>query len=608
MLELAGIIIFGILAQWIAWRLRIPAILPLIMIGLLVGPISTLWTADGGKWLEPRFNGNEGFFPGESLFWFVSLAIGIILFEGGLTLRTKEFKGVGTAIIRLITVGSLITFLGAGLVSHYLVGLQWPIAFLFGALIIVTGPTVIAPILRNVPLKRTVATVLKWEGILIDPLGALVAVLMFEFIISGEGGGYTAHAMIQFGKILLTGFGLGALSAWILYQFIKREWLPHYLLNVFTLAAVLTVFVLSDMVAQESGLLSVVIMGMVLGNLDTPKLKNILDFKESLSVLLISILFILLAANITLDELSLILNWKCFLLFGFVILILRPLSVFLSTYKSGLVLREKLYIGWIGPRGIVAAGIASLFGIRLSLNGIEDAEYITPLVFLIVMGTVFFAAISARPVARLLGVIQKASEGILIIGATKAPRLIASYLQDSGRHVVLVDNNSGNVKKALSSGLEAFQANIYSDDLSDHFELLDMGYLMALTSSPEVNSYACTKFQADFGEKGTFRLLGPDEMSLPKDELPVQGLFSSTDDFINLSEVARDYPEITEYPVDTDSEFHALMERFQTRMNIIPLFIKEPDGNLEIVPAKFEQVSIEEDSHIVCLGKPLAEE
>ncbi|HHH49663.1 MAG TPA: cell shape-determining protein, partial [Saprospiraceae bacterium] len=190
MVEFAGIIVLGIFAQWLAWRYKVPAILPLILIGLGVGPISTLYTEDGLKLIEPIFDikTGHGLFPGQSLFYFVSLSIGIILFEGGLTLKKKEIEGVGASIVRLITMGSAVTFVGAGLAAHYIMNLNWDISFLFAGLIIVTGPTVIAPILQNIPLNRNVATVLKWEGILIDPIGALVAVLVFEFIVSSHGG------------------------------------------------------------------------------------------------------------------------------------------------------------------------------------------------------------------------------------------------------------------------------------------------------------------------------------------------------------------------------------------------------------------------------------
>lgn len=209
MLELAGIIILGILAQWIAWRFKLPAILPLILVGLLVGPLATLFTEDHTKIIEPVWDGEKGLFPGEGLFYFVSLAISIILFEGGLTLKRAEIRNVGPVITKLITVGTLITFIAGGIVAHYIFDLSWKVSFLFSSLIIVTGPTVITPILRNIPLKKDISTVLKWEGILIDPIGALVAVLVFEFISVGEGQAYTQTALIEFGKIILFGLTFG---------------------------------------------------------------------------------------------------------------------------------------------------------------------------------------------------------------------------------------------------------------------------------------------------------------------------------------------------------------------------------------------------------------
>lgn len=609
MIELAGIIVLGILAQWLAWRIKVPAILPLIIIGLLVGPLSAYMTENGAKLLEPVYNEatETGLFPGEYLFYFVSLSIGIILFEGGLTLKRKEISDVGPVILKLITVGSFITFLGAGLAAHYIMGLNWAISFLFAALIIVTGPTVIAPILQNVPLNRNVSTVLKWEGILIDPIGALVAVIVFEFIRSTEGSmAYTSHAFITFTQIIFIGLALGAVAAWSLYQLIKHDLIPHYLLNVFTLAFVLTVFVFSDMIAHESGLLSVVIMGMVLGNMEVPRIKDILDFKESLSVLLISILFILLAANIDIAELELVLkDWRSYALLGFVAFVLRPLGVFFSTRGSDLKVKEKLFISWVGPRGIVAAGIASLFGITLTRENIEGAEYITPLVFLIVLGTVFLNAASARIVARLLKVIQETSEGILIVGSSTASRVIGKYLQDNGRHVVLIDNNDYNVRKAVNMGLKAFNLNIYSDDLSEQFDLLDTGYLIAMTSSPDVNEYAARHYARLFGENGTYRLISPDEMQQDPSEIPQQGIFSFTDDFINISEVARDYPVLHEAPVSTVDELTAMLRRLNSETKSIPVFIKTKEEHLEIIPAKPEEMEIEEGFKIVYLGKEL---
>lgn len=583
MIELAGIIILGILAQWFAWKFKIPAILPLILIGLLVGPIaSEFLTEDGTKWIEPVWNGEKGLFPGEGLYYFVSLAISIILFEGGLTLKRSEIETVGPVITKLITLGSAVTFFGAGIVAHFIFNLSWDLSFLFSGLIIVTGPTVITPILRNIPLKKDISTVLKWEGILIDPIGALVAVLVFEFISVEGDSGFTKTALIEFGKIVLFGTTFGFTFAHALAFAINKKLIPHYLLNVVSLSVVLLVFVESEIFAHESGLLAVVVMGMVLGNSKLDNLKELLYFKESLSVLLISILFILLAANINIEDLMLLYNWKTAALFAIVVFIIRPLAVFISTNGSKLSLNEKFFISWVGPRGIVAAGIASLFGSKLIKQGVAGAEYITPLVFMIVLGTVLLNATTARLFAKMVGVFLTKSEGILIIGASKASRLLGQYLKTNDRHVVLIDSNQDNIKKAKELGLEAFDTNIYSETLTDNIELNDVGYLMALTGNTDINKYAINKFSKQFGENGSFRLISTEEM-LNQNSNPQEGLFSHTDDYNSLIKVAKNYPSIKEIDINDKAHYDMLIDITSKNKDIIPLFVKDDKGELNII-------------------------
>lgn len=605
MLELAGIVILGILAQWVAWKFKIPAILPLILIGLFVGPIAAEFLSeDGSKWIEPIWNGQQGLFPGEGLYYFVSLAISIILFEGGLTLKRNEIKTLGPVITKLITLGAFVTFLGAGVAAHYVFNLHWEMAFLFSALIIVTGPTVITPILRNIPLKKDVSAVLKWEGILIDPIGALVAVLVFEFISVGGGGGFTKTALIGFGKILLFGFTFGFTFAHALAFVINKKLIPHYLLNVVSLSTVLLVFVVSNIFAHESGLLSVVVMGMVLGNNKLENIKELLYFKESLSVLLISILFILLAANINIEDMLLLYNWNTAILFAIVVFVIRPVSVFLSTAGSNLKTNEKLFVSWVGPRGIVAAGIASLFGSKLIKLGVDGAEYITPLVFTMVLGTVMLNATTARLLARVLGVFLLKSDGILIIGAGQFSRLIASYLLKNGRHVVLIDTNANNVQKAKDLDLEAIKKDIYEEDLTDNIELNDVGYLLSLTGNPDINRFAINKFSEQFGENGSFRLITPEEMNNP-DKNPKEGLFSHSDDFIKLTEVARKYPKIHEMEIDSKAHYHSVIDITKNDDDIVPLFIKRKSGFLDIIPAFNKEIKLDNDSKLVYLGKKI---
>ncbi len=601
MLELAGIIILGILAQWFAWKFKIPAILPLILIGLLVGPIAAEFLSkDGTKWIEPIWNGKNGLFPGDGLYYFVSLAISIVLFEGGLTLKRSEIKTVGPVITKLITLGSAITFFGAGIVAHYIFNLNLDLSFLFSGLIIVTGPTVITPILRNIPLKKDVSTVLKWEGILIDPIGALVAVLVFEFISVGGGSGFTKVALMEFGKILLFGTTFGFTFAHALAFFINKKLIPHYLLNVVSLSAVLLVFVLSEIFAHESGLLAVVVMGMVLGNSKLENLKELLYFKESLSILLISMLFILLSANINIEDLMLLYTWKTASLFAIVVFVIRPIAVFASTRNSKLKVNEKLFISWVGPRGIVAAGIASLFGSKLMKQGVEGAEYITPLVFMIVLGTVLFNATTARLFAKMVGVFLKSSNAILIIGASSPARLIAKYLKENGKRVILIDANNDYVDKAVKSDLDAFRIDIYNEDLSDNIELNDVGYLLAMTSSEAVNQYALDNFSTSFGEHGSYRLSTSDEIINTKE--PLDKVFTYKDDYINLIEAYRDSPKINEVVIASEEDYKTMISKTFDLVKSVPLFVKK-DDKLFLLPEFDKFKGSKDNCSLIYLGE-----
>ena len=610
MLELAGIIVLGVIAQWLAWKTKVPAILPLIIIGLFTGPIWSEFIGGGTPLIHSTYDSEigKGLFAGKNLFYFVSLAIGIILFEGGLTLKRTELRGVAPAIVNLITVGSLVTFIGGGLLAHYIMGLSWPISFLFAGLIIVTGPTVIAPILRNIPLSKNVSTVLKWEGILIDPIGALVAVLVYEFILSGHDNPFTVEALQKFGLIVLVGFSMGFSMAYALYFMLKKHLIPHYLLNVCTLGLVLFAFVISHELAHESGLLTVVVMGLVLANINTPYLDHILDFKETLTLLLISVLFILLSANISYDQLEMVFTRQAMFLFLAVVFLLRPLGVFLSTIGSDLSFREKLFVSWVGPRGIVAAGVASLFGLTLLQDGSlsesmrKQAELLMPLTFMIVAGTVLINATTARMVARLLGVTQNKSDGYLFVGANLAARTIAKYLEGIGKHVILIDNSNKAVDDAKNEGLEAIKENIYQSNLEDRFDLLDMGTILAVTGSVEVNKFACQKFKESFGDVSAYRLTTGIERSSNKEVTATEALFDKQADYLQINKILRDHPEIKELPIHSKEDLLKQIAFMDT--NHIPLFVKKGQ-NLQIINAIGDNYQYQEDVSLVYLGEEI---
>jgi hypothetical protein len=345
---------------------------------------------------------------------------------------------------------------------------------------------------------------------------------------------------------------------------------------------------------------------MVLGNMKLENIKELLYFKESLSVLLISILFILLAANMNIEDLMLLYDWKTLALFGIVVFIIRPLAVFVSTKGSNLAINERIFISWVGPRGIVAAGIASLFGSKLIAKGVEGAEYITPLVFMIVLGTVLLNATTARLFAKLVGVFLTKSEGVLIVGASRLSRIVGKYLFENGRHVVLIDSNESNINNAKKLGLEAFTSNIYSDNLADNIELNDVGFLLALTGNSEINKYAITKYGAQFGEHGSFRLMSPKEQS-GVEMLSEKEIFSPSANFNMLMKIVEEHPAVHEIEIEDHKHYNQLLLDFSESQDRAAFFLKDQKGELHVINPSLEIKATAEDKYnLVYLGKPLA--
>jgi Trk K+ transport system NAD-binding subunit len=298
-------------------------------------------------------------------------------------------------------------------------------------------------------------------------------------------------------------------------------------------------------------------------------------------------------------------TWKTAALFAVVVFVIRPLAVFVSTRNSKLKFNEKLFISWVGPRGIVAAGIASLFGSKLLKQGIEGAEYITPLVFMIVLGTVLLNATTARFFARAIGVFLKKSDAILFVGASNPVRLIAGYLRDKGKRIILIDSNQNNVELALEENLEAFKEDIYDDEITNNIELNDVGYLIALTASDMVNQHALTNFTEFYGEHGAFKLASSEEV-IEATEKEREGFFTPSDDYINLSEAYRENPVIHEVKIENELEYNNILELFSKEEKSIPLFI-EKDRGIYLI-AEFERDNkVKENLLLSYLGKEIGD-
>ncbi|CAH0529469.1 cation:proton antiporter [Vibrio hippocampi] len=486
-LSLAAVGLLGLTCQWIAWHLKLPAILFLLLCGLLVGPVLGLFS--------PSQTLGELFFP------FVSLAVAVILFEGSLTLNFKQIRGISSSVWSIISIGAIVSWVITSCAAHYLMGLQWTMAFLFGSLTVVTGPTVIVPLLRTVRPKAKLANILRWEGILIDPLGALFVVMVYEFLISQS----ELHSLMVLSIVVVVGFSLGIAAGVLVANIIKRHWLPEYLQPFAVLTILLAVFSLSNYIEHESGLLTVTVMGVWLANAKGVNIDPILHFKEHLTILFISGLFILLAARVELSDFEQ-LGWGALVLFAVIQLVSRPVSIFIATLKSNLDIKEKVFLSWVAPRGIVAAAVSSLFAIKLSILEVEQANLLVPLIFMVIIGTVILQSATARPIAAKLGVAEPAPRGFLIVGSNEVARVIGKAIQGYDCRVLMSDSNWDYVKKARMMGFDAYYGNPTSSHADEYLDMIGIGQVLALTPDQHFNSVASLQFANDFGERKVYSL------------------------------------------------------------------------------------------------------
>lgn len=490
-LLLVIITISSLAAQWLAWLIRLPAILPLLLFGLILGPLTGVLNPDA--------------LFGDLLFPLVSLSVAIILFEGALTLRFDEIRGLGGVVRNLVSVGMLVTFAVISFTCWWLLDLAPELAALVGAVTVVTGPTVIAPLMRVVRPNAAINQVLRWEGIVIDPVGAIFTLLVFEFITLRQEAGSQLHLLIIFGQTVVVGLATGALFGWLLGAALKRVWLPGYLQNFAVLAIVLLTFGLSNALADESGLLAVTVLGIWLANMRDVDVSDIVAFKEELSAILISALFIILAARLDMGGL-LAMGWPLVALLLVVQFIARPLCIAISTVGSTLSWRDKLLLSWISPRGIVAAAVSSLFALTLQRNGYEGADKLVSIVFAIIIGTVVLQSLTSAPLAKLLRVQQRKPRGVLIIGANTVARTLAHSLVKQNVPVLLTDNSWEYYRLARMEGLPAYYGNAWSEHAENYLDLSDISQVLALSPNRHQNALAVYHFSHIFGSEKVFAI------------------------------------------------------------------------------------------------------
>jgi len=487
----ASIFVVSSLCQWVAWRVKLPAIIFLLLAGLIAGPMLQLVSPDQ--------------ILGPLLFPFVSLSVAVILFEGSLTLKYRELGGMQKVVRNMVSIGTLTTWVITTLLTRYILDLSWELSLLFGAISVVTGPTVIGPMLRTVRPTQAVSNILRWEGIVIDPIGASLAVLVYEFIVAGGGQRALGHTLLTFGIIVLVGFVIGILGGHGFGLVLRYHLLPEYLHNVTALALVFGTFAVSNLIQAESGLVTVTVMGIWLTNMPHVDMEEILDFKESLSILLISLLFIILASRLDFADFT-ALGWPALLILFGIQFLARPLSVMTSTIGSNLSWPERHLLAWIAPRGIVAAAVSALFAMQLESAGFADADKIVPLTFMIIIGTVLLQSATARPIALWLGVAEPEPRGCLIVGANPVARTIAVALKNAGFRVKLADSSWEYTSKARMEGLSTYFGNPISEHSDRHLDMVGLGRMLALSPHEELNMGAAMHYRVDLGAENIFRI------------------------------------------------------------------------------------------------------
>ena len=481
-LQIVIAVLAGISAQVVAEYAKVPSIVFLLVFGILLGgdSLDILHTHELGIGLEVL----------------VALSVAIILFEGGLNLELRELGKVSNSLRNLVTIGTLITLVGGGMAAHWLAEFPWSIAFLYASLVVVTGPTVIGPLLKQVRVDRQVATLMEGEGVLIDPIGAILAVVVLNTIINTNA----APIDIISGLVLRLGTGalVGALGGWLLGWFLKQaDRLSDELKNLVVLAAVWGLFGLSQSLRGESGLMATVVAGIVVKASSIPEERLLKRFKGQLTVLCVSVLFVLLAADLSIASV-IALGWGSVAAVFVLMLVVRPIGIVICTWNSNLNWRQKIFLAWIAPKGIVSASVASLFAILLTEKGINGGDAIKALVFLTILMTVFFQGLTARWVANWLKITSKNAGGAVIIGCNPLGRFMGRLFQQLGESVVMIDTDPEACRKAEADNLTVFQSSALDTEVLTEAGIESMGTFLALTNNGEVNLVLAQRAMEEF--------------------------------------------------------------------------------------------------------------
>lgn len=598
LIDVTIVIVLAVGAQWLAWRLRLPSILLLLAAGFIAGPVT--------GWLSHEALQQDW------LFAFVSMSIGIILFEGGLSLRLSELRDVGKAVRNLISIGVLITWALGAVAAFYIEGFTISMAILVGAILVVTGPTVIIPLLRHIRPRGRVGTVAKWEGITIDPVGAILAVLVLETILLLNEPGITtsvstAASHVLEGLLLEIFISVGvSISASALIVFmLHRRLVPDFLRNPVTLMIVVAAYETANALQHEAGLLTTTLMGIFIANQPYVAVQRIIEFKENLQVLLVGSLFVLLSARLDLNALQYI-TWDTLLFLGVLVLIVRPLAVIASSWGAQLDWKEQTFLAWMAPRGIVAAAVSSLFAFQLRNIYPEQAEALVPVVFAVVVGTVAIYGLTAGPLARWLRLADLNPQGVLFVGATQWVRTVARAVQELGFPVRLIDANPDHVKHAQGEGLHAERVNALAESAIDEIDWGGIGRLLIMIPNDEVGSLTALHFSEVFETTKIYQLAAhPDSrvsrgVDMPK-HLRGRPLFGENTSYDSLRARFEKGHEIKVFRITEDLSEEDMATSFDEAF--IPMFVMRTPDTLWVI-SEANEFTLQPGDELVALVDP----
>jgi NhaP-type Na+/H+ or K+/H+ antiporter len=517
-LAIAVIGVLGIGAQWLAWRFHLPAIVLMATAGVLAGPVFNIFGAPPG---EPPM---EALF-GEFYRPIIAIAVAVILFEGGLQLNFSELRGLSRGVRQLVFPGAPIAWFLSAAAAYLIAGLTWQTALLFGGIMVVTGPTVIIPLLRQSKLNARPATLLKWEGIINDPIGALLAVLVYEFLTLGDHGATSGDIISSLVLAALLSAGLGYAFGLFAAAAFRRGWVPEYLKPPALLTMVLVCFAVANLLQDEAGLLSVTAMGVTLANSKIASINELRLFKENITIVLVSGVFIILTANLTIETVRL-LDWPAFWFIMAMLFVVRPLTVMISTIGAGLPWKERLLVGWIAPRGVVAVAVSSFFGASLTSAGYMDGDKLIALTFAMVFTTVVLHGFTISPLAKALNLASRERPGVLIVGASPFSASLAAKLKEMEMPVMVADASWRRLKPVRLANVPTYYGEILSEVTEHHLDLNRFGYLLALGGNESHNALVATDLAPEMGRAAIFQVnaRGKDEDDRKALSYTLQGL------------------------------------------------------------------------------------